>query len=49
MNEKVSIPETVKSHLKHEKYLFLSLSGPYCEISQENALLLLAERIEEHI
>ena len=36
-------------HLKHEKYLFLSLSGPYRELNQDEALLLLAERIEEHI
>ena len=36
-------------HLKHEKYLFLSLSGPYRERTQDEALLLLAERIEEHI
>lgn len=36
-------------HLKHEKYLFLSLSGPYRKLDQENALIVLAERIEEHI
>lgn len=36
-------------HLKHEKYLFLSLSGPYRELNQDETLLLLAERIEEHI
>jgi hypothetical protein len=36
-------------HLKHEKYLFLSLSGPYRGQNQDEALLLLAERIEEHI
>jgi hypothetical protein len=36
-------------HLKHEKYLFLSLSGPYRWFNQVEALLLLAERIEEHI
>ncbi len=36
-------------HLKHEKFLFLSLSGPYRELDQENALFVLAERIEEHI
>lgn len=36
-------------HLKHEKYLFLSLSGPYRELTRDEALLLLAERIEEHI
>jgi len=36
-------------HLKHEKYLFLSLSGPYRGLNQDEALPLLAERIEEHI
>ena len=36
-------------HLKHEKYLFLSLSGPYRGLNQDDALPLLAERIEEHI
>ena len=36
-------------HLKHEKYLFLSLSGPYREHTKDEALPLLAERIEEHI
>jgi len=36
-------------HLKHEKYLFLSSSGPYRGFEQDDALLLLAERIEEHI
>ena len=36
-------------HLKHEKYLFLSFSGPYREHTQDEVLLLLAERIEEHI
>jgi hypothetical protein len=36
-------------HLKHEKYLFLSLSGPYRGLNEEEALPLLAERIEEHI
>ena len=36
-------------HLKHERYLFLSLSGPYRELTQDEALILLAERVEEHI
>jgi hypothetical protein len=36
-------------NLKHEKYLFLSLSGPYRGVDRNDALLLLAERIEEHI
>ena len=40
---------STSEQLKHEKYLFLSLSGPYRDLSQEEGLLLLAERIEEHI
>jgi len=40
---------STSENLKHEKYLFLSLSGPYRELSQEGALLLLAERTEEHV
>ena len=36
-------------HLKYEKYLFLSFSGPYRELNQDEALLLIAERIEEHL
>ena len=36
-------------HLKNEKYLFLSLSGPYRGLNQYEALLLLAERAEEQI
>ena len=36
-------------NLKHEKYLFLSSSGPYRGFNQDEAMLLLAERIEEHI
>ena len=36
-------------NLKHEKYLFLSLSGPFRGLDQGEALLLLSERIEEHI
>jgi hypothetical protein len=34
--------------LKHEKYLFLALSGPYRDLKVGEALKLLAERIEEH-
>ena len=40
---------STSENLKHEKYLFLSLSGPYRELNQDDALLLLAERIEEHV
>ena len=40
---------STSEQLKHEKYLFLALSGPYRGFSQEDGLLLLSERIEEHI
>ena len=40
---------STSEHLKHEQFLFLSLSGPYRDLSYEKGLLLLAERIEEHI
>ena len=40
---------STSEHLKHEEYLFLALSGPYRDLSIESALLLLAERVEEHI
>jgi len=37
-------------HLKHEKYLFLSLAGPYKGLEKsEERLILLAERVEEHV
>ena len=36
-------------YLKHEKYLFLSRSGHYRDISPEEALCLLAERVEENV
>ena len=35
--------------LKHEKYLFLSKSGPYNDLNEEDALRLLAERVEERV
>ena len=40
---------STNEHLKHEQFLFLSLSGPYRDLSYEKGLLLLAERIEEQI
>jgi hypothetical protein len=40
---------STSEHLKHEEYLFLALSGPYRDLNIEDGLLLLAERIEEHI
>jgi hypothetical protein len=35
--------------LKHEKYLFLAKSGPYSGLKEEEALRLLAERVEERV
>lgn len=36
-------------HLKHEKYLFLSSAGPYRDITDDERLVQLAERVEEHV
>ena len=35
--------------LKHEKFLFLARSGPYRSLQEEQALRLLAERVEERV
>jgi hypothetical protein len=35
--------------LKHEKFLFLAHSGPYRKLGQDDALRLLAERVEEQV
>jgi hypothetical protein len=35
--------------LKHEKYLFLSAAGPYKGLAEPERLVLLAERVEEHV
>lgn len=35
--------------LKHEKYLFLAKAGPYRGLNIEEALALLAERVEEQV
>jgi hypothetical protein len=35
--------------LKHEMYLFLSLAGPYRGFSEDERLVQLAERVEEHV
>jgi Protein of unknown function (DUF4231) len=40
---------TTAEQLKHEKYLFLSASGPYRDLAVPDALRLLAERVEERI
>lgn len=36
-------------YLKHEKYLFLSCAGPYKAHTEEERLVILAERVEEHV
>src|SRR6187399_727889 len=35
--------------LKHEQYLFLGSAGPYRGMAEPDALVLLAERVEEHV
>lgn len=35
--------------LKHEKYLFLSVAGPYKGLGEQERLIALAERVEEHV
>jgi hypothetical protein len=35
--------------LNHEKFLFVSQSGPYRSLEEEEALRLLAERVEERV
>jgi hypothetical protein len=35
--------------LKHEKYLFLAVAGPYKDIIESERLIVLAERVEEHV
>lgn len=35
--------------LKHEKYLFLSAAGPYKGLAEPERLIVLAERVEEHV
>jgi Protein of unknown function (DUF4231) len=36
-------------HLKHEKFLFLSGAGAYKGLAQDERLITLAERVEEHV
>lgn len=36
-------------HLKHEKYLFLSHAGPFRDLSNDERLIQLSERVEEHV
>ncbi len=35
--------------LKHEKFLFLSVAGPYKGLAEAERLVTLAERVEEHV
>lgn len=35
--------------LKHEKYLFLGVAGPYRGLAEGERLIVLAERVEEHV
>ena len=35
--------------LKHEKFLFLSVAGPYKGLGEAERLVALAERVEEHV
>jgi len=35
--------------LKHEKFLFLSAAGPYRGLAETEHLIVLAERVEEHV
>jgi len=35
--------------LKHEKFLFLSAAGPYRVLAETERLIVLAERVEEHV
>jgi hypothetical protein len=36
-------------HLKHEKFLFLEMAGPYRGLGSEEKFVVLAERVEEHV
>jgi hypothetical protein len=52
MNQYSTLWVTYRStaeRLKHEKYLFLSAAGPYRGMAEADRLVLLAERVEEHV
>jgi hypothetical protein len=52
MNQYSTLWVTYRStaeRLKHEKYLFLSAAGPYRGMADADRLVLLAERVEEHV
>lgn len=52
MNQYSTLWVTYRStaeRLKHEKFLFLSVAGPYRGLLEPERLIQLAERIEEHV
>jgi hypothetical protein len=52
MNQYSTLWVTYRStaeRLKHEKYLFLGQAGPFRGLDEESRLVLLAERVEEHV
>ncbi len=52
MNQYATLWVTYRStaeRLKHEKYLFLSSAGPYKGMPEEERLVSLSERVEEHV
>jgi len=52
MNQYSTLWVTYRStaeYLKHEKYLFLSSAGQYQGLSDDDRLMLLAERVEERV
>lgn len=52
MNQYSALWVTYRStaeRLKHEKFLFLSIAGPYRNLEDAERLILLSERVEEHV
>lgn len=52
MNQYSTLWVTYRStaeRLKHEKFLFLAVAGPYRDLCEAARLILLAERVEEHV
>ena len=52
MNQYSTLWVTYRStaeRLKHEKYLFLSSAGPYRALGENDRLITLSERVEEHV
>ena len=42
-------PHSTAERLKHEKHLFLADAGQYRDLNENEKLMLLAERVEEHV